>query len=244
MIHTDNTALIVVDYQNGFIPETASGVHELPVQWAENLAPEINRLMKEIKIQWGLNIATRDWHSLGHMSLAKNYKNRKVFDQIDWDDVVNGKENTPKLSQRADFTLEDLQWEFWAGGGKQVLWPDHCIAGTPWAEYFKQLDTALIDTHIIKWYDARTEMYSWFFGKQQREDTQIIQLREILKNAGVGLVKIVGVATDYCIHATAIDALKNGFDVQILTKAIAGVSPEDSIKRLEELRNLWAEIVK
>ena len=87
-------------------------------------------------------------------------------------------------------------------------------------------------------------MYSGFFGKEKRRDTQIVRLTDILRNAGIGLVKVVGIATDYCVHATALDALKNGFDVQVLTKAIAGVSPSDSIKRLEELRERGAEIVE
>lgn len=156
---------------------------------------------------------------------------------------MNAKENTLKLNANAAFTLEDLQVEFWAGNGAQVLWPDHCIENTPGAQYFKELDTTQIDTHIIKGYDARTEMYSGFFGKQQRDDSQIIGLTEILRNAGVTLVKVVWLATDYCVNATASDALKNGFNVQVIRDAIAGVSPEDSIKRLEELRSRGADIL-
>lgn len=59
-----------------------------------------------------------------------------MFEQIGWNDVVNAKENTLQLTDRAEFTLKDLQAEFGAGIGNQVLWPDHCIAGTPGAEYF------------------------------------------------------------------------------------------------------------
>lgn len=87
-------------------------------------------------------------------------------------------------------------------------------------------------------------MYSGFFGKEDCNDSQIVRLADILKHAGVTLVKVVGIATDYCVHATALDALKNGFDVQVITKAIAGVSPSDSIKRLEELRSKGVEIVE
>lgn len=54
----------------------------------------------------------------------------------------------------------------------------------------------------------------------------------------------MGIATDYCVHATALDALKNGFDVQVLKKAIAGVDPSESIKQLEKLREEGAEIVE
>ena len=125
-----------------------------------------------------------------------------------------------------------------------MLWPDHCIENTPSADYHKELDISEIDHHIIKGYDAKNEMYSGFFGKEDRSDSQIVRLADILKHAGVTLIKVVGIATDYCVHATALDALKNGFDVQVLTKAIAGVKPEDAIKRLEELRKQGAEIVE
>lgn len=235
-------ATIVVDYQNGFNPKTASGVNELPVEWWENLAPVINEIMRETKSKWGLVIATRDWHPQWHMSFASNYKNREVFDSIWWEDAMNGIPNKLELSPTAEFTQKDLQTEFWAIWS-QILWPDHCLAGTPWAEYLNQLDTKLIDKHIIKWYDARTEMYSWFFWKEQRDDNTIVRLTDILKEAWVWIVKVVWLATDFCVNATAVDALKNGFDVEVIKRAIAWVDPEQSVKRLEELREAWAKII-
>ena len=125
-----------------------------------------------------------------------------------------------------------------------MLWPDHCIERTTSADYHEGLDVSEIKHHIIKGYDPKTEMYSGFFGKEDRSDSQIVRLADILKHAGVTLVKVVGIATDYCVHATALDALKNGFNVEVITKAIAGVEPEDAIKRLEELRKQGVEIVE
>lgn len=183
-------------------------------------------------------------HPAGHMSFASNYLGKNPFDTLGWDEVVNGKEHTPKLQKKAGFTLGDLQAEFGAGNGKQVLWPDHCIENTPSANYHKELALSQIDHHIIKGYDAKTEMYSGFFGKEDHSDSQIVRLADILKHAGVTLVKVVGIATDYCVHATALDALKNGFNVEVITKAIAGVDPSESIKRLEELREQDVKIVK
>ncbi len=231
-------ALIVVDYQNGFIPETASGVNELPVEWGELLAPRINALMQETKQAWGLIIATRDWHPKWHMSFARNYLNREPFSQIWWEDAMNHQPSKLELSPDADFTEQDLQIEF--GANKtQILWPDHCIANTPGSEYFTELDTALIDRHIIKWYDPRTEMYSWFFWKEQRDDDETVRLTDILKNAGVKVVKVVGLATDFCVRATAIDSVKNGVRTIIDSSAIAGVgvkTPEETIAYLQRLR--------
>ena len=240
-----NEALIVVDYQNGFIPEHASGVNELPVEWGELLAPVINQLMRETRTRWWLIIATRDWHPKGHMSFASNYEWKNPFETITYDGVVNAKTNTPRLTKKAEFTLEDLQIELWAGWWAQVLWPDHCVVGTPWAEYFKWLDTNLIDHHIIKWDDPKTEMYSGFFWKELRQDGKIIQLTDILRDAWVELVNIVWLATDYCVRATAVDALKNGFKAIIDSKAVAGVmvrTPADTVNYLQKLREeTWVE---
>jgi len=124
----------------------------------------------------------------------------------------------------------------------QILWPDHCIAWTNWAEYVDDLDTSLIDHHVIKWYKQDEEMYSWFAGKEMRKDDEIVTITELLKWAWIWLVKVVGLATDFCVNATALDALKNGFDVEVIKKAIAWVNPSESVKRLEELREKWALI--
>lgn len=244
MTHTDKNALIVVDVQKGFIPVDEWGSWELGVTWGGLIVPAINQIIQEVRSAWWIIIATRDLHPTWHMSFASNYLNRNLFEQIGWEDVVNGKENTTILHEKAGFTLGDLQAEFWAGNGKQVLWPDHCIENTPSADYHEGLNISQIDHHVIKGYDSRTEMYSGFFGKEDRRDSQIIRLSDILKNAGVSFVKVVWVATDYCVHATALDALKNGFNVEVLSKAIAGVSPSDSIKRLEELRERGVKIVE
>lgn len=213
MQKTDN-ALIVVDYQKGFIPLAEGWTAELPVEGGWLLAPRINELMKETKSQWGLIIGTRDWHPRNHMSFASQYPEKNIFE-----------------------TLDD--W--------QMLWPDHCIENTPWAEYHDDLDISLIDRHVIKWYDPATEMYSWFAGKEQQEDEQIVQLTGLLKQAWVKTIKLVGLATDYCVQSTAVDAVKNWFKAMIDSSAIAWVaiqSPEDTVKYLEELRKEeWVEYV-
>ncbi|MCH8518364.1 isochorismatase family protein [Candidatus Gracilibacteria bacterium] len=237
---TTNEALIVVDYQNGFIPEHASGVNELPVEGGELLAPVINQLMRETRTRGGLVIATRDWHPRGHMSLARNYIGKNPFDTITYNEVTNAKKHTPRLGEEAEFSLEDLQVELGAGMGPQVLWPDHCIADTPGAEYFRGLDTDLIDHHIIKGDDPKTEMYSGFFGREMRQDDTVVRVTDILRDAGVEVVKIVGLATDFCVQSTAVDAVKNGFKTMIDKRAIAGVmvkSPEDTVAYLQKLRD-------
>lgn len=206
-------ALIVVDYQNGFIPEHASGVSELPVEWWELLAPRINELMREVKTAGWLIIATRDWHPQNHVSFASTHPWKQAF----VDSLENGQE----------------------------LWPDHCKANTLGGEYFSELDTSLVDHHIIKWFREKEDAYSGFEGKEDTPEGK--KLTEILHDARVELVKVVGLATDFCVRATAVDSVKNGFRTLIDSSAIAWVmvkSPEDTIAYLEKLREeTWVEYV-
>lgn len=234
MTHTDN-ALIVVDYQNSFIPEVEWGTWELWVEWGWLLAPRINELMREIKTAGWIIIATRDMHPKWHMSFASNYEWKNPFETVDWEQVVNNIPEKLELKDTADFTLEDLQVEFWAKWS-QMLWPNHCIENTPWAEYHKDLDTSLIDRHIIKGYDPTTEMYSWFFGKEDAPEEKT--LTEILRELWVKTVRVIWLATDYCVQSTAVDAVKNWFETLIDKSAIAWVTvtPADTVAYLEALR--------
>lgn len=226
-----DTALIVVDYENSFIPESEWWTWELWVEGWWLLYPAINELIKDTKAQWGIVIGTRDWHPKNHISFASNHPWKQPF--ID--------------------SLED----------GQELWPDHCIAETPGAEYFNKLDVDKIDYHIIKWEKYYKDAYSGFEWREmipydllpnpwERNEAEMIEkgwqiseakkIATILKGAWVNLVKIVWLATDYCVNATALDALKNGFNVEVIEKAIAWVDPSQSVKRLEELREKWAII--
>lgn len=232
---TDN-ALIVVDYQNGFIPKVEWGTGELGVEGGWLLAPRINGLMRETKTKWWLIIATRDWHPKWHMSFASNYEGKNPFDTVSWDEAINSIPNKITLSKNAEFTNKQLQVEM-SAVGSQMLWPAHCVAWTESAEYHKDLDTALVDHHIIKGYEAETEMYSWFMWKEDINPGK--SLSDILHEAGIQVVHIVWLATDYCVESTAVDAVKNWFKAIIDSSAIAGVSitsPEDTVRYLEELR--------
>lgn len=227
--------LIVVDYQNSFIPEAEGGTGELWVQWGGLLAPEINKLMQETRQQWGLVVATRDWHPLWHISFASNYVWKNAFETITWDEVMNHIPAWVQLKNSAAFNEADLIWELWAVNS-QMLWSDHCVQYTEGAEYHKDLDISLIDAHIIKWYDPKMEMYSWFIWKEDTIEWK--SLWEILREAGIETVRIVGLATDYCVRATAIDALRNWFEAIIQSAGVRGVavSPEDTIAYLQKLR--------
>ncbi|NJE08179.1 nicotinamidase [Thermococcus sp. M39] len=111
-------------------------------------------------------------------------------------------------------------------------WPKHCVQNTEGAKFVVKLpEDAIIISKADK---PDKEAYSGFEGTN---------LAEILKEKGIKKVYICGVATEYCVKATALDALKHGFDVYILKDAIRGINPEDEEKALKELEEKGAKIV-
>lgn len=116
-------------------------------------------------------------------------------------------------------------------------WPRHCVAGTPGAEYHPALDTSLIDVHVKK--GQGRPAYSIFEGVTDDG----LQLIDLLNDRGVDAVHVAGIATDYCVLASARDALHAGRDVTVLTDLIAGVAPESSAAALRELETAGAHLL-
>jgi len=108
-------------------------------------------------------------------------------------------------------------------------WPAHCVAGTPGAEYHPALDASRVDVHVRK--GQGEPAYSAFEGTTEDGGT----LAAALDAAGVDEVDVVGIATDYCVRASALDALGTGRRVTVLTDLVAGVAPASSAAALEEL---------
>ena len=108
-------------------------------------------------------------------------------------------------------------------------WPAHCVAGTEGAAYHPALDTALIDFHVQK--GQGKPAYSIFEGTTLDGGT----VPELLDDLGVTEVDVVGLATDYCVRASALDALQSGRTVRVLTDLVAGVAPASSDTALTEL---------
>lgn len=108
-------------------------------------------------------------------------------------------------------------------------WPDHCVQGTEGAEYHPAIVLSDIDVHVRK--GMGIPAYSAFEG----ETVDGRQLTEVLREAGITDLDIVGIATDHCVRASAIHAREAGFEVRVLSDLIAGVAPEPSAAALREL---------
>jgi len=112
------------------------------------------------------------------------------------------------------------------------IWPKHCVQNTPGAEFVVELPADAVI--ISKATEPDKEAYSGFEGTE---------LAEILRRKGVRRVYICGVATEYCVKATALDALKYGFEVYLLRDAVKGIKPQDEERALKELENAGVKIL-
>jgi nicotinamidase/pyrazinamidase len=157
--------------------------------------------------------------------------------------VPHGDEIAPHVKElidsgHFDYVFATRDWHpadhdsFEAQGGP---WPPHCVQDSEGAELHPSLDRSKIDVVVDAGFRPDLEGYSGF------EETD---LERALRERGVDEVTVVGLATDYCVRATALDALREGFDVTIDTAAVRGidVQPGDSQRALDELRAAGADI--
>ncbi|MFV0374694.1 isochorismatase family protein [Microbacterium sp.] len=117
-------------------------------------------------------------------------------------------------------------------------WPVHCVAGTPGADYDPGLVTDAVTHHVKK--GQGIPAYSLFEGTTDAGET----VAELLTGHGVTEVDVTGIATDYCVRASAVDALAHGQRVRVLTGLVAGVAPESSDAALAELAHAGAVLVQ
>jgi nicotinamidase/pyrazinamidase len=117
-------------------------------------------------------------------------------------------------------------------------WPTHCVAGTPGAEYHPALDEALIDVHVRK--GQGKPAYSIFEGVTDDGET----VRAALDRLGIDSIDVVGIATDYCVLASALDARQAGREVRVLTDLVAGVAAESSVAALRTLEAAGATLAE
>jgi nicotinamidase/pyrazinamidase len=156
--------------------------------------------------------------------------------------VPRGDEVVPIINQLLEqrwLSVATKDWHpadhcsFKAHGGP---WPPHCVQGTAGAELHPELAATKIQVVITKGSHPDRDAYSGFQGTE---------LAKLLRESGVNRVVVCGLATDYCVRATAHDALQEGFEVLVLEDVIRGVEvqPGDSQRALEDLRQEGAKVV-
>ncbi|WP_294614661.1 bifunctional nicotinamidase/pyrazinamidase [Roseovarius sp.] len=127
-------------------------------------------------------ILTQDWHPKGHSSFASSHAGKAPFEMI------------------------EMPY------GPQVLWPDHCIQGTPGAAFHVGLETSRADAIIRKGMNASIDSYSAFFENDHETPTG---LDGYLRTRGISEVTMVGLATDFCVNFSAVDAARLGYSVTV-----------------------------
>lgn len=144
-----------------------------------------------------------------------------IFASRDWHDANNDNGGHFATTEPPDFV---------------TTWPVHCVAGSRGADYHPALDTSQITEHVRK--GQGRPAYSIFEGTT--DDGSTVDTR--LDGLGIDAVDIVGIATDYCVLASAIDALAGDRRVRVFTDLVAGVAPESSATALDELRAAGAVV--
>lgn len=163
--------------------------------------------------RYDIVVATQDWHPANHGSFADNHPGQDLFTVIDLD------------------------------GLDQVLWPVHCVQGTPGTEFHPDLQRADITKVFPKGLDPVIDSYSGFHDNGHRRATG---LGDWLREQGVKAVDILGVATDYCVKFTALDARAEGFVTRLIVPGCRGVNlrPGDVDQALNDMAAAGIELVE
>lgn len=180
----------------------------LGVPHGEEVIPVANRLIaadRPVGRRFDLVVATQDWHPPNHGSFVTEHLGHKPGDVVA------------------------------LAGLRQILWPIHCVQGTPGAALVAELDTRRIGRIIHKGTDPTIDSYSAFFDNGHRQATG---LGDFLQQQGVTAVYLLGLATDYCVRYSALDALRLGFRTFVIEDGCRGVNlqPGDSTAALAELK--------
>lgn len=126
-------------------------------------------------------------------------------------------------------------------GLDQVLWPDHCVQGSDGASFAPGLHVERIDHVVRKGTDRNVDSYSGFFDNARRKQTE---LEELLHRLEVDEVELVGLATDYCVQFTALDAADLGFRTSVVAAGCRAVDlePGDGDRALDAMRAAGVEV--
>lgn len=174
---------------------------------------EVMPVANRLQPLFDLVIATKDWHPAGHVSFVSTHPGHRVGDLVMVDNIP------------------------------QELWPDHCIQGSPGAEFHPHLEAHSITKIFLKGTDPLIDSYSTFFDNEHLRSTG---LAAYLREQGVEELYVMGLATDYCVKYTCRDAVRLGFKVYVIEDGCRGVElrPGDVAKAFEEMRGEGVGLVK
>ena len=167
-------------------------------------------LVNALQPQFDLVVASQDWHPAGHRSFASSHPGHAPYTEIEWQ------------------------------GLPQMLWPDHCVQGTPGADFHPALDTHRVEAIFRKGTNPDLDSYSAFFDNGHRKATG---LAAYLRGRGVTRVYLAGLAADYCVYFSAKDALAAGFEVVVLADATRAISAEGWAAAQADLRQHGGHVV-
>jgi nicotinamidase/pyrazinamidase len=189
-----HAALLVVDQQIDFEPGGA-----LAVPGGDEILQPISDLMKKFKTV----VLTQDFHPFGHISFASSYERKKPFDLLTLKEVEEG-------SVRSHFSNDALlNYLKKVPGHFQVLWPDHCVQGSQGAKIDPRLPVDRVAYVLKKGCRKECDSYSAFF----ENDRTSTGLAEYFRERKIERILIVGLAGDYCVYWSAMDAIQEGFEV-------------------------------
>jgi nicotinamidase/pyrazinamidase len=157
---------------------------------------EIVPLVNRIAANFAVVVLTQDWHPAGHASFASGHPGRKPYE-------------TMRLAY-----------------GEQVLWPDHCVQGTPGAAFHAGLDIPHAQLVIRKGHHRKVDSYSAFLEADRKTKTG---LDGYLKARGVKRVFCAGLATDFCVAWTAMDARRFGLRAVVIEDACRAIDTGGSL---------------
>jgi nicotinamidase/pyrazinamidase len=147
-------------------------------------------------------VLTQDWHPRGHLSFGSSHPGTQPFQTID------------------------------VAYGPQVLWPDHCIQGTPGAEFRADLDIPHAELVLRKGYHRAIDSYSAFY---ENDRTTRTGLAGYLRERGFARVFLAGLAFDFCVRYSAEDAHREGFTAVVIEDACRGIDIDGSVAATREL---------
>ncbi|KAK3083497.1 hypothetical protein FSP39_024222 [Pinctada imbricata] len=185
-----NIAFLIIDVQNCFLSGGSLAVNE-----GDDVIPIINDIRCKYETQFSLVVLSQDWHCSDHISFASQHPGSSPLQVIQ---LYYGQNKTLCQLEAAC----DVKYSV-----NQTLWPDHCVINTTSANFGGNLTRKTSDRVIRKGYNCKVDSYSAFFDNGGFEHTE---LHSLLQSSGIEVVFVAGLASDYCVYYTSVDAVNLG----------------------------------